>query len=699
MPANHRVAVELFSQGEAVSRAHATQQYARRLGGKNYETIGGTMSTFASRSSKKSGNPYRQAGLIAAIAAALGVSNATFAAEFTVSSVAALVKAVNDANADATSSHVITLQKGTYVLPVPEGLPAPADACLAGTPEFETDGWAGLPVIKSRITIKAGAGLSPSDVVITRVISALDGQNRETQPYRLIRVDQTGRLTLDGLTLERGGADSGMLRHACGAGGAIFSRGVVEVNNVRFVNNRAKAGGGAIYSRGPVSKLTVSNSVFENNEVWGKWSPGGAIVSRVGDVIINRTTFRNNKADGGAGGVKNFGGLMNISNASFIGNKAKWGGALENNLGRINVLNSTFTGNEASDLAGAITSYADTQQTWSRRWNQGIIVMVNSTVVGNKSGYVDGEGKKHGHGGGGILINKGGLLMVNSIVAGNSAIINREFHGGQDCGVFPLYHKQPVYIITAGTNIIGDVGGCQYDAKSVVPTPPPEYDGPRPVLMAFDASSKLLTVPAGRTAADVGVGMLMDKGQPGAIHMPLMASSDAINRGQATIAINRNLGSIFGPGNLIVDVDASLDAWGEGIKGGARDLGAVEFTQSVEATTALSEFHLPAYISQDVNTTDSIKLPIEAEDEPQNGVVEVAYNFADEGPSNDLNKDVSVEDNLNTDTNTPPAAPAPEAETVELSGSSSGGGGGAISLGLLALPLIALARRRRSIKR
>ena len=178
-------------------------------------------------------------------------------------------------------------------------------------------------------------------------------------------------------------------------------------------------------------RVTVNNGVFEDNQAgWG-----GAIATKSGNVrlIINNSQFLNNAANsqGGAsatidqhaiishagGAILVDGGVVEITNSSFKGNRADFsGGALETHGGRTNVSNSTFSYNTASSSGGGAIYIGSGNNT-----------LTHLTLRNNK-GYV----------GGGINQSGGVLRLFNNIVASNS---------GGDCRAWP---------VQKGGNLIGD---------------------------------------------------------------------------------------------------------------------------------------------------------------------------------------------------------------------------------------------------
>ena len=174
----------------------------------------------------------------------------------------------------------------------------------------------------------------------------------------------------------------------------------VEVRDSTFERNRH----GAI--RMYEGDLVVDRSVFRDNRA--RWKNEGAITSH-GDssTTITNSVFENNKAIYGGGAVQigprpyrrswqNRGdGVTTISSSTFVGNDGMAGGAVGSGFVELHVSNSVFVDNEAG-IGGAIFA----GQTDSS--------LINSTVSGNSA---------RAHGG-----TRGFAYIRNSTIVNNTAI-------------------------------------------------------------------------------------------------------------------------------------------------------------------------------------------------------------------------------------------------------------------------------------
>lgn len=168
-------------------------------------------------------------------------------------------------------------------------------------------------------------------------------------------------------------------------GGAISSTTLLNVvstvDNTTFTGNAAYGRGGAIFNMG--GNLNITDTDFMSNYVYNSAFSnygGGAIYNglisgtQYGTLNISSgSRFIGNGIDGvgtvktGRGGaIYNNGGIVNVTDTEFTGNKAlNFGGAIFNETGTLNVKASaggttTFSGNIANSVSNAIHLLAGT---------------------------------------------------------------------------------------------------------------------------------------------------------------------------------------------------------------------------------------------------------------------------------------------------------------------------------------------------
>ena len=304
--------------------------------------------------------------------------------------VAALIAAINSANANADADEIVLAANATYTLTAID------------------NGFNGLPAITSAITIRGNGA------TITR--------DTESPTFRLLAVRSTGILNLDNATISNGWSEFG---------GGIFinASGAVTLSNSIIGGNGANYGGG-IYNGGT---MTLTNNTISGNHA----DYGGGIYND-DTMTLTNNTISENVADTNGGGIYND-GTVTLTNSTINDNVAKsflGGGIYSYYDGSVTLINSTISGNDAFFGGGGIFSM-----------DRGTVTLTNSTVSGNWA-FVDGGGisaekvtvtvtnstisGNEARSGGGIYYS-GTLTVTNSTISGNSA--HRE--GG---GVYDYYY-------------------------------------------------------------------------------------------------------------------------------------------------------------------------------------------------------------------------------------------------------------------
>ena len=363
--------------------------------------------------------------------------------------VAGLISAIHTANSNG-EDNTINLAAGIYSLTEADNV---ADI---------TNGSNGLPVISGKITLRGQGEIS---TIIQREQTAAE--------FRIFRVEQTGNLTLEGLTIRFGEVD-------LSGAGAILNLGIVNIANVIISNNIGGQGrGGGIRNHGT---MNIAQSIIANNSA----DDAGGIFS-FGVLNINRTTVSDNRG-AFTGGLELAGGSTSIIvNSTIIFNRSV-GFPAPNPLG---------------SSTGGIT-------------NGGIAEIINSTI-GNNLGFIGG------------IANGGNIHIINSTIAGNQGALQPRPVGGgiSNDGVIEMQNtilalntvrsaSLPPDIVSSdcvgeitslGNNLLGTPAGCSF------------------TFLASDLTG------------DPGLGTLQDIEDAGKGHFPLLANSQAIDAGNDIVCL------------------------------------------------------------------------------------------------------------------------------------------------------------------
>jgi len=150
-------------------------------------------------------------------------------------------------------------------------------------------------------------------------------------------------------------------------GGAIYSKnGVLTVYSSTFDANSSAGSGGAIYAEKDLSDTSGGLVTIDDSSFISNWAvqDGGAIslINEANGVIITRSDFSYNQADGSGGAIFSEASDLTASFSTFEINTAALGGAIfskrpaEGGLSSLTSERSIYNHNTASEIGGAIFS-------------------------------------------------------------------------------------------------------------------------------------------------------------------------------------------------------------------------------------------------------------------------------------------------------------------------------------------------------
>jgi CSLREA domain-containing protein len=346
-----------------------------------------------------------------------------------------------------------------------------------------------LPTGKHKITL--GELMLSGDTAV----SAADAKScivRGNRRSRLLRVAIGASVSISGVTLERGVADSGgaifndgtlvltdtvvarnrARRSDGGLGGGIFNNGSLTMTRVRLQDNRASgcncSFGGGLFNNGTgnleqvtayrnrvtgcggaifhsVGTLQVANSVFDRNVVNNS---GGGLFVQAGSADLTNVLIRRNRATKIGGGVFTYGELS-LVNVTLSSNYSHDGGGLFSGITQVaDLRNVTITANRAAQGGGIL--------------NNGTVSLQNSLVAGNRP---------HDCGGSALTSNGHNLAADDSCGLAGSAdrnATNPRLDRLRDNGGFSL-----TYALQPGSPAIdgGDDASCPTTDQRSVPRP------------------------------------------------------------------------------------------------------------------------------------------------------------------------------------------------------------------------------------
>ncbi len=252
-----------------------------------------------------------------------------------------------------------------------------------------------------------------------------------------------------------------IVENNAGENGPVFSNGytgnaILSISNTTIRNNAVYGDGGGLTVIGHygISTATVENSIISNNQA--NLAGGGIRVFGINgnvNLVVRNTTITQNKSNTTGGGILVEYGSVSIANSTIYKNSAiDTGGGVSLSNGTISISQSTISDNTAN-LGGAIYSAGATAGNSN--------VFLSSATVANNNATI----------GGGVYdanSTRGNLSFYNSIVANNTASSSdSDVKGTIDISQYSLYSSN--VSITSNTSsllntnpmlgTLGDNGG------------------------------------------------------------------------------------------------------------------------------------------------------------------------------------------------------------------------------------------------
>ncbi|MCF0225902.1 MAG: hypothetical protein HUK28_01010, partial [Methanobrevibacter sp.] len=282
---------------------------------------------------------------------------------------------------------------------------------------------------------------SQAGIVINEDIT-IDGKGHTIDPQgksRVFKIDFGVSVTLKNIIFINGNSTSN------DDGGAIYSEGVLNVENCLFKNTISKYNGGAIYGYG--SKVTAINSTFINTKstfggaiytfikvdvtnstfINTTSSFGGAIYNWRNKCTVTNSTFNNTTSSIAGGAIYSEGGVI-VKDSNFNDNSANINGASIYTTGVLDVKDSTFNSPNANGMAIIYITSTNAEA-----------IITNNTITSNLLAiYNDGS----------IIVSPTSLKFDNNVV-----------EIGENATLTAILTDDNGNIIGSQTNVEGEVNG------------------------------------------------------------------------------------------------------------------------------------------------------------------------------------------------------------------------------------------------
>ena len=319
-------------------------------------------------------------------------------------------------------------------------------------------------LVISQDTVIDGGGSQQGGLI------TLDGQNQT----RVLKTNNSVNVELKNLTIING-KPSG---DGAGAGLRIGNFSHISIDNCIFKNNNGTSGlkehgGGAIFIAS-LGQLAIHQTLFEDNIGVN----GGAINNLLSQLTVTDSVFRNNDTSGDRAGAS--------SSANGYGGAIYTDGASDNNDNQgseIRIERSQFIGNSAAGQGGAVFSFV-------YRPDKVIIdqcLFQGNSIIKDKKGHALGGGLRHGNGelllSNSVFINNSAQLQGGAVWIGeqsqNSKIVNSTFYknqaveqengnGGLAGAIMPIGGSLEINNATFAYNHAGFVGGAFFGGENNV---------------------------------------------------------------------------------------------------------------------------------------------------------------------------------------------------------------------------------------
>ncbi len=267
-----------------------------------------------------------------------------------------------------------------------------------------------------------------------------------------------------------------------GNGGAIYSTGPLDVNQVNILSNSAQANGGGVYAAG---NMILANTTLQLNTGLS----GGGLYTNIGGTLSNSNILTNTASSLG-GGVDLASGSLIITGSAFQGNQALGvtgqGGGLNNVGGTVNITGGAFRSNSGAKGGGLFSAGVLTTNgvlffknasggagTGGGIDNVGVMTDQGSTFDQNTAGIGGGVAfaagdTTSGHGSftgtqflGNTATSGGGLNSINDVTLTDATFTNNQASGGagDGGGMFTSGGTATLTGVTFSGNTGGRFGG------------------------------------------------------------------------------------------------------------------------------------------------------------------------------------------------------------------------------------------------
>ncbi len=282
-------------------------------------------------------------------------------------------------------------------------------------------------------------------------------------------------------------------------GGGLYTDGsFTKISNSSISNNRSDGAGGGLYfgaDIGVIEDSHITDNLSNSNNDDNADGPGGGIYSQANSLTILRSHITGNTSNrywaGGIGFESGSGSSLLIEDSTISDNTStdSYGGGLVLDTYSCIIRSSTISGNSA--LGDTQNSGTTDSEGGGMYINGGSHCVIENTTIANNIAdgggggianfaelqlnhvTITGNTADHGVGGasndtGGGIYHSGvsGLLVLNSIISGNSDA------GSSGNEYADCFTNSSAYLVSSGPNIIQDTTGCTIHGDTPISADP-----------------------------------------------------------------------------------------------------------------------------------------------------------------------------------------------------------------------------------
>ncbi|AEF86376.1 putative extracellular nuclease [Treponema primitia ZAS-2] len=246
-------------------------------------------------------------------------------------------------------------------------------------------------------------------------------QGRNSNGYSLVRVEGTGKLTMQSGSEIKGNKTSASVS---GGGVSVTSGGTFTMDGGTISGNYAASNGGGVYVTSGGTFTMNGGTISDNtHNASSSFSGGGVFVETAGETtskfFMNGGAINRNTSSSRGGGVSVLSGTFTMTGGTISGNISATAAISASSGGGVSVSGGTFI-MDGGTISGNTASATDSSATTSGGGvsvSGGTFTMNDGTISGNTTTTTTYSTSS----GGGVSVSSGAFVMTGGTISGNTA--------------------------------------------------------------------------------------------------------------------------------------------------------------------------------------------------------------------------------------------------------------------------------------